>query len=96
MTERVDLAAFSLRLRTVLQTADASTAGALFGEMQQIRRELEAYREGAQNRTLDAAQQVRRLDRELAELEDGERIRAIMKRTRFSRAKVYRLLTLAR
>jgi hypothetical protein len=96
VTERASTTGFCLRLRAVLQTVDVDTAGTLFAEARRICRELEQYRSGAQTRTIDAAEQVARLDRELAHLAIDERNAAIMARVTVKRSKLYELRKLAR
>ena len=89
--QRVDLAGFSLRLREALRFIESNKAAQLLGEAMSLRRELEQYRAGTRERTLEQAARVAILDRELIALDAGARLSAICARTGYSRAKVYRL-----
>jgi hypothetical protein len=84
-----DLVAFSMRMRDILQRSglDAAESGRLFGELQAIRRELEAFRRGAQTRTIEEAAIVARLDASMAAMDAGSRLRAVMERSGFTRSK---------
>lgn len=97
----VDLAAFRSRLRNALQCAqrggmDMDAVAGLFGDAQSICGELAKFREGARRRTLEEAQAVAALDRELSALSTTERNEAVMARLNLKRTKLYRLRDLAR
>jgi hypothetical protein len=87
-----------MRMRDILQRSglDAAESGRLFGELQAIRRELEAFRSGAQTRTLEEAGLVASLDTEFRNLPAPARNAAVMARTGFKRTKLYRLRQLRR